>query len=161
MEHSPSFDEVKDAALASIESLCRRLLPQGRVKGNSYISRVPWRTDKQPSLSVLLKNATWKDWGADEGGSIIDLVMRLENCSAVQARDTLAEMLSLKASGPRPKPAEPKSCAGCAYLWKRFPTADYCTRCVDTLNEEPLPIQKARAYHGECGPKATLHQAAS
>ena len=162
----PTFDEVKAAALDQIESLCAKLLPRGRVKGNSYISPVPWRDDRNPSLSVLLSTACWKDWGQPgEGGSIIDLVMKIDGCDKLAARDTLAALCGISKIESKARKAAPvtskivKSCGGCKYWWERYPDADYCTRCVDQITEEPLRIDKARHYHGECGPEAKLYRA--
>ncbi len=45
----------------------------------------PLREDGNPSFKVDYQQDLWYDFGADEGGSIIDLVMKLEHCSLAEA----------------------------------------------------------------------------
>lgn len=45
----------------------------------------PLRNDSNPSLKVDYDKNLWYDFGVDEGGSIVDLVMKLENCSLAEA----------------------------------------------------------------------------
>lgn len=48
-----------------------------------YLS--PLRSDNNPSFKVDYDKDLWYDFGANEGGSIVDLVMMLENCSLAEA----------------------------------------------------------------------------
>lgn len=48
-----------------------------------YLS--PLRTEHTPSFKVDYVQNLWYDFGTDKGGSIIDLVMGLENCDKTQA----------------------------------------------------------------------------
>ena len=48
-----------------------------------YLS--PLRKEHTPSFKVDYVQNLWYDFGLGEGGSIIDLVMRLERCDFVQA----------------------------------------------------------------------------
>ena len=48
-----------------------------------YLS--PLRTEATPSFHVSYDKNLWHDFGANIGGSIIDLVMQLDNCSVVDA----------------------------------------------------------------------------
>lgn len=48
-----------------------------------YLS--PFRAEHTPSLKVDYAQNLWYDFGTGEGGSIIDLVMRLERCDLTQA----------------------------------------------------------------------------
>jgi hypothetical protein len=41
----------------------------------------PYRKDRNASFKVDYKQNLWRDFGSGEGGSIIDLVMKMENCS--------------------------------------------------------------------------------
>jgi hypothetical protein len=41
----------------------------------------PFRNDKNVSFKVDYNKNVWYDFGTNEGGSIIDLVMKTENCS--------------------------------------------------------------------------------
>ena len=44
---------------------------------NGYLYRCPWRTDRNPSLSVSLNGKGWHDLSTDEHGNLIDLVCRV------------------------------------------------------------------------------------
>jgi DNA primase len=46
--------------------------------------RSPFREDNNPSFKVDYEKDLWYDFGANEGGSIVDLVMKLENCSLAE-----------------------------------------------------------------------------
>ncbi|MFR9553198.1 MAG: toprim domain-containing protein [Rikenellaceae bacterium] len=48
-----------------------------------YLS--PLRSETTPSFHVSYDKNLWHDFGADVGGSIIDLVMQLDNCSVAEA----------------------------------------------------------------------------
>jgi hypothetical protein len=50
----------------------------------------PFRTETQASLKVSLKENYWIDFGTFEGGSTIDLVMKMENCSVKEALEQLS-----------------------------------------------------------------------
>jgi DNA primase len=45
----------------------------------------PLREDNDPSFKVDYGKELWYDFGANEGGSIVDLVMKLEHCSLAEA----------------------------------------------------------------------------
>jgi DNA primase len=53
--------------------------------GNEWVYRSPFRIDKKPSLDFNIGKGLWIDRGTGEGGSIIDLAMRLEGCNFAQA----------------------------------------------------------------------------
>lgn len=52
-----------------------------------YLS--PLRSERTPSFKVDYAQNLWYDHGTGEGGSIIDLIMRLERCSFVEAVQSL------------------------------------------------------------------------
>lgn len=54
-----------------------------RVGYGMYLS--PFRTEAEPSLKVDYTKNLWYDFGTGEGGSVIDLVMKLENCTLSEA----------------------------------------------------------------------------
>lgn len=56
-----------------------------RKAGNEWVYRSPFRIDKKPSLNFNIEKGLWIDRGTGEGGSIIDLVMRLEGCDFAEA----------------------------------------------------------------------------
>jgi hypothetical protein len=45
----------------------------------------PFREDRNPSMKVDYNKNLWYDFGANEGGSIIDLVMKMEKCTLPEA----------------------------------------------------------------------------
>lgn len=53
--------------------------------------RSPFRDDSTPSLKVDYSKNLWYDFGSDEGGSIVDLVMKLDGCTFNDAIEILRE----------------------------------------------------------------------
>ena len=51
---------------------------------HGWLYRVPWREDKNPSLSVTSNGKGWRDLATGEHGSVIDLVMRCLNTTDVR-----------------------------------------------------------------------------
>jgi len=49
----------------------------------------PFRSDHNASFKVDYRKNVWYDFGTNEGGSIIDLVMKMENCSFNEAANRL------------------------------------------------------------------------
>lgn len=59
---------------------------------NGYaLYHAPYREDPNASLKVDFRQNLWNDYGTSQGGSIIDLVMRMQGCSAYEAMAHLAE----------------------------------------------------------------------
>jgi DNA primase len=58
----------------------------------------PLRSETQASFSVSLIKNLWYDFGIGKGGSAIDLIMALENCSAYEAAQSLQENIPLSFS---------------------------------------------------------------
>ena len=59
---------------------------------NDYaLYHAPYREDSSASLKVDFRQNLWHDYGTSQGGSIIDLVMRMRGCSAYEAMAHLAE----------------------------------------------------------------------
>jgi len=59
---------------------------------NGYaLYHAPYREDHNASLKVDFQQNLWHDYGTSQGGSIIDLVMRMRGCSAYEAMAHLAE----------------------------------------------------------------------
>ena len=50
-----------------------------------------YREDPNASLKVDFRQNLWHDYGTSQGGSIIDLVMKMRGCSAYEAIAHLAE----------------------------------------------------------------------
>jgi len=58
---------------------------------NGYaLYHAPYREDPNASLKVDFRQNLWHDYGTGQGGSIIDLVMRMQGCSAYEAIKHLA-----------------------------------------------------------------------
>jgi hypothetical protein len=57
--------------------------------GHYGMYHCPYREDRNASFKVDYDKNLWYDFGAGEGGSIIDLVMKLENCSFYEAANLL------------------------------------------------------------------------
>lgn len=53
--------------------------------------RSPFRDENTPSLKVDYAKNLWYDFGSDEGGSIIDLVMKMDGCTFNEAMEHLRE----------------------------------------------------------------------
>ena len=59
---------------------------------NGYaLYHAPYREDPNASLKVDFRQNLWHDYGTSQGGSIIDLVMKMRGCSAYGAIAHLAE----------------------------------------------------------------------
>jgi hypothetical protein len=69
----------------------------------------PFREDHNASLKVDYPKNLWMDFGANEGGSLIDLVMRMENCSLHEAITTLEQKYSRADAGMYKSPNTPTS----------------------------------------------------
>jgi len=54
----------------------------------------PFREDTNASMKVDYDKNLWIDYGSNEGGTLIDLVMRIENCSNGRAMQLLEQHLS-------------------------------------------------------------------
>lgn len=63
-------------------------------KGYYGMYHSPFREDKDASLKVDYNKNLWIDFGCNEGGTLIDLVMRIENCSNGEAMRLLEQKLS-------------------------------------------------------------------
>lgn len=54
----------------------------------------PFREDNDASMKVDYNKNLWIDFGSNEGGTLIDLVMRMENCTNGEAMRLLEQRLS-------------------------------------------------------------------
>lgn len=72
-----------------------------------YLS--PYRNEQHPSFKVDYRKNLWWDFGAHEGGSIIDLVMKMRNCSDIEAIKLLEEKADLPLIVKTAFPSESKS----------------------------------------------------
>ena len=65
-------------------------MPAKRYNGYA-LYHAPYREDPNASLKVDFRQNLWHDYGTSQGGSIIDLVMKMRGCSAYKAIAHLAE----------------------------------------------------------------------
>ena len=81
----PSRDRLKVADV---------LLHYGKDLSQSRLGliRSPFRDERTPSFHILPNGYAWKDFGDGSGGGVIDLVMRLENCSRETAIGRLRQI---------------------------------------------------------------------
>lgn len=78
------LDKIKKTSIPSyLQSIGCRVKKD---RGYYGMYHAPYRNDHtNPSLKIDYKKNIWIDFGTGEGGSIIDLVMKVENCSFTQA----------------------------------------------------------------------------
>ena len=77
------------------QPICQRLLPQGRRRGDEWISRNPTRGDRRPgSFKVNLRTGKWSDFATgDKGGDLVALVAYLDGINQGEAACRLDEMI--------------------------------------------------------------------
>ena len=66
----------------------------------------PFRSETQASFKVSLKENYWIDFGTFEGGSTIDLIMKMENCSVKEALERLSGNMGHFSFHRRPNPTK-------------------------------------------------------
>ncbi|MBL26159.1 MAG: hypothetical protein CMM50_01215 [Rhodospirillaceae bacterium] len=98
------FDGINRAALASLPSLLRRWLPDGRKEAGEYVARNPCRNDRRPgSFKINLDTGAWADFATDDrGGDVVSLLAYLEGLEQGEAARRLAGMVGLEAGGSKP-----------------------------------------------------------
>jgi DNA primase len=57
--------------------------------GHYGMYHCPFRSDNNASFKVDYNKNVWYDFGTNEGGTMIDLVMKMENCSFHEAANRL------------------------------------------------------------------------
>lgn len=73
--------------------LAGRGIHPAKDKGYYGLYHSPFREDNTPSMKVDYDKNLWIDYGAGEGGTLIDLVMRLERCDAGAAMRLLEQQI--------------------------------------------------------------------
>ena len=85
-----NYEEIKRHISIRAYLAARGILPQWE-RGNRGMYLSPLRKERTASFSVSYDKNLWHDFGTGEGGSIIDLVARMEGCSEVEAARRLNE----------------------------------------------------------------------
>lgn len=67
-----------------------------------------WRGDSNPSVSINTTKNVWYDHGTGEGGSVLDLVMRVENCDFNEACRKVEDFSFNRSYTPITPKIEPK-----------------------------------------------------
>jgi hypothetical protein len=100
-KHRIDFARVNRAALARLDEILRRWLPDGRVEGNEYAALNPRRLDRQlGSFKINIKTGKWADWSSgDKGGDPVSLTAFLFGLSQAEAARRLADMLGVATDG--------------------------------------------------------------
>jgi DNA primase len=70
-----------------------------KIQGNNYWYLSPFRNERTASLKVDTNKNTWHDFGTGEGGDVIDLAQKIENCSVEMALCKLAGMCAYVHTG--------------------------------------------------------------
>lgn len=76
------------------EYLAARGIRPAKDRGYYGMYRSPLREDHTPSMKVDYDKNLWIDYGAGEGGTLIDLVMRMERCDAGEAMRRLEQRIT-------------------------------------------------------------------
>ncbi len=92
------FDAINRAGLASLSSLLRRWLPDGRVMGHEYTARNPTRADRRAgSFRINVTSGRWADFATgDKGGDVVSLAAYLSGTGQAEAARALADMLGVR-----------------------------------------------------------------
>ena len=92
------FDSINRAGLASLPTLLRRWLPDGRLVGREYTARNPRRADRRPgSFKVNINTGKWADFACDaKGGDVVSLAAYLSGTGQAEAARALADMLGVR-----------------------------------------------------------------
>jgi len=98
--------------------------------------RSPFRDEDTPSLKVDYNRNLWFDFGSNEGGSIIDLVMKLEKCLFIEAIEHLKKFSLMPVKGEEH-----------SFSFHRGPVADKeKTNGITLIEEKPLEHPKLLEY---------------
>ena len=84
------------------EYLLRRRLQPHHETATHGMFLSPLREERTPSFSVRYDKGLWYDFGLGEGGTLLQLVMRLEGCSMAEAIRSLRKEIRRRSSLPAP-----------------------------------------------------------
>lgn len=84
-----NYEEIKRHISIRAYLAARGIKPQWE-RGNQGMYLSPLREERTASFSVSYDKNLWHDFGTGDGGSIIDLVARMEGCSDTEAVRRLA-----------------------------------------------------------------------
>jgi DNA primase len=61
-----------------------------KTSGSSFFYCSPLRKDENPSFNVNERKNVWIDYGTHEGGTLVDLVQKMNNCSVSKALEIIS-----------------------------------------------------------------------
>ncbi|WP_276374301.1 toprim domain-containing protein [Chryseolinea sp. H1M3-3] len=118
-----------------------------KIRGNDYWYHSPFRLDKDPSFKVDSKLNVWYDHGIGEGGNIIDLGMKLHQCTTHEFMIKLSNSNLLNDFSLHQKPVEPPENKLEVVSIKEFAAPEL----IDYINRRGIEISLARQYCKEVG----------
>ena len=129
------------------EYLAARGIRPAKDRGYYGLYHSPLREDRTPSMKVDYDKNLWIDYGAGEGGTLIDLVMRMERCDAGEAMRRLERHIGgMSVSsfiGKNPTSQRPHSIV----VEKVRPLESLAL--LDYLTERSIDLAAARAHCSE------------
>jgi len=95
-----AFARISQAALAHIDTILHRWLPDGKRVGAEWVARNPIRNDNKPgSFKVNLQTGRWGDFASgDYGGDLVSLGAFLHTSG--KQRDAALEMAAMLGVDP-------------------------------------------------------------
>ena len=115
-----------------------------------------WRGDNNPSVSIDHNQNVWYDHGTGEGGSVIDLVMRVEGCSFSEACKRLENFSFNRSYTPITPKVEPRESGIVIDDVRELQHP----ALLQYLDERCIPVEIAKKYckevhyHPKCKPSA-------
>jgi hypothetical protein len=93
------FETIRTVARRNARTICKRIVPGGRVVGDEYVVKNPNRADRHAgSFKINLRTGQWADFATNErGGDLIALVAWRYAVSQSEAAERLASFLLLEA----------------------------------------------------------------
>lgn len=146
-----SFSDAKNISI--VEYLRCLGCEPNRIRGNDYWYHSPFRLDKDPSFKVNTKLNVWYDHGIGEGGTIIDLGVKLHQCTVHEFMLKLSNSNLLNDFSLHQKSFEPPENKLEVVLIKELAAPEF----IDYINRRGIETSIARQYCKEVdfkiGPK--------
>ncbi|QES87636.1 toprim domain-containing protein [Rhizosphaericola mali] len=96
-----NFQEIKRTPIPSIMEKYGH--PIARRSGDALFYFAPWRAENTASVKVSIRDNLFIDYGDEKRcGSVIDLVMNLDNCSLIDASKKLEQIFGITAPMEQP-----------------------------------------------------------
>lgn len=119
------------------EYLAARGIRPVKDRGYYGLYHSPLREDRTPSMKVDYDKNLWIDYGAGEGGTLIDLMMRMERCDAGEAMRRLEQKIT--------------GMPAFSFLGYSNPVSPHCESAIAIEKVRPLENPALLAYLTERG----------